>query len=77
MRVRHRRFKDKGMQQIYDLLRTDPPQNLDTFKGRGGVSNAYVVGYRFPDRASRYIRLSHAYAGWAAGVDNFRAASQG
>ena len=61
------------MQAIYDQLRASPPADPDASAGKGGVHSAYRTGFRHPTRPARYVRNSHAYAGWAAGVDNARA----
>jgi len=60
-------FSDPQQQCLYDLRLSDPaPGKLN------GLGAAYHNGLTFPDKPSRYVRTSLAYAAWAAGVDTAR-----
>jgi hypothetical protein len=65
-----RTFKNQSMQRLYDLRREQPP----TSRFGGGVCVAYFSGFDRPAAPSRFVRNSLAYAAWAAGVDNAKAA---
>jgi hypothetical protein len=68
-----RRFKDKLLQQTYDVLRKYPPPVADHEKlgATGARLNAYVVGYNMPDEPARlWSKGTQTHAAWAAGVDN-------
>lgn len=72
-----RKFKEPLLQQAYDALRDHPPADVDAVRGSGGIGNAYAVGFTQPDKPNHiFPRGSRSYAGWAAGVDNARAAAR-
>lgn len=74
--MRRRRFKDRTQAQVYDTLRTHPPADPKAARGKGAVHNAYYIGWLHPQGRTQWLRTSAAYAGWAAGVDNARAAAK-
>lgn len=65
-----RTFKDPAQQRLYDLRRAEPPVGRQS----GSMTVAYWLGLDKPDLPTRYVRNSLAYAAWAAGVDNAKAA---
>lgn len=69
MPSRHRKFKNRDLQKMYDIFRElDAPG--DDIRGRGAASNAFFVGYHYPDASQKiFVRNSLAYAAYAAGVD--------
>lgn len=67
-RVRHRRFKIKNLQQVYDWYLTNKPDPEEQ-KSKGAMGNAYYVGRSINQTRPFAIRGSLAYAAWAAGVD--------
>jgi len=65
-----RTFKDLAQQRLYDLRREQSPSR----RFGGGLCVAYFSGFDSPAAPSRFVRNSLAYAAWAAGVDNAKAA---
>lgn len=72
--VRPRKFRNPDLRATYDWFRENAPAP-DT-KSKGSAHNAYYVGRYHPGRPSLCVRGSHAYAAWAAGIDNFTAAGK-
>jgi len=63
---KRRTFKCEFMQRLYDLRRDTPPIGRQS----GGACAAYFAGLDHPNRPTRFVRTSLAYAAWAAGVDD-------
>ena len=76
---RRRRFKDRTLQEVYDLFRKESvdPERIERIKTRGTTGDAYAKGVSAPNEQCPWPRGSAAYAAWAAGVDNARCAARG
>ncbi len=73
MKKIRRHFKKPVLQQIYDILRANPPTDVKAVRGKNSEMTAYAVGFTLPHEPFRLApRGSRAYAAWAAGVDNAR-----
>lgn len=76
MTPRHRKFRDPGQQKAYDHYRATSP-DPERVKCQGSCGNAYFVGRTLPNPRKPFaVKGSLAYAAWAAGIDNARAAGQ-
>jgi hypothetical protein len=63
--MKTRKFKNFGLQRMYDLFRTDAEDNA--YFRNTAAGNAYRNGYDgHPDRT---VPSSLAHAAWAAGAD--------
>lgn len=57
------KFKDRGMNDLYNLYRDDPPRT----RASGGLAAAYWRGHDHPEAAPPYDLQSLAHAAWSAG----------
>lgn len=57
------KFKDRGMNELYNLYREDPPR----IRASGGMAAAYWRGHDHPEAEAPYDPMSLAHAAWSAG----------
>ena len=63
--MKTRKFKNVGLQAMYDLYRNTTPGSMFTGSAAQGAYNAGLNGHRDPG-----VPTSLAHAAWAAGADN-------
>jgi hypothetical protein len=62
-----RTFSNAKQQRLYEMRLADPASTR-----LNGLGAAYHTGFDYPDKPSRFVKNSLAYAAWAAGVDTAR-----